>query len=328
MNGLPMGSAGIDHADIERGGGRARRGRHLWGYPVVAWVLFAGGLAFSLGAVGVASANGPDLTGELATVLPPVAPSEAALAQRSQADAVAAEAPDAPTTTTVPATAEATTTIPPGAAPTTAAPAPSGVGSGVAGGSTAIPASAATPSGATSPGASTGAGPSAAPATPATTPPAAAPSPFGPGVNLVGRDVTPGRYVASEAAGCYWARLAGTSGRIEDILTNDNMDGQVVVDILPSDVAFDSERCGTWTPYAPGTAPVSSFGDGIWVAGEQIAAGTYEAVPDTPCYWARNADAAGDSIIANDNAAVYGAVVSIAAGEVFKSSGCGTWQAV
>jgi hypothetical protein len=133
--------------------------------------------------------------------------------------------------------------------------------------------------------------------------------------------------MAAASRGCYWARLSGTSGDLDDILANDNIDGPVVIDILDTDVAFESSRCGRWVPYQPPASPASTFGDGTYVVGEQIAAGTYQAAPVGSCYWARNSDATGDSILANDN--VEGsAVVTIGAGEVFESSRCGTWQPI
>ena len=64
------------------------------------------------------------------------------------------------------------------------------------------------------------------------------------GINLVGVDVQPGTY-RSENGDCYWARLSGTGGSLDDIIANSN--GATVVTIDPSDRAFESRRCAPWT---------------------------------------------------------------------------------
>ncbi|WP_123353515.1 hypothetical protein [Frigoribacterium sp. PhB160] len=70
---------------------------------------------------------------------------------------------------------------------------------------------------------------------------------FGSGVHLVGTDIQPGQYRNTGSDDCYWARLRGTSGDFSDLIANDLPSGPAVVSILPGDVAFSSERCGTWT---------------------------------------------------------------------------------
>lgn len=73
-------------------------------------------------------------------------------------------------------------------------------------------------------------------------------SSFGNGYWKVGGDVQPGTYRTTTASSCYWARLSGFGGELDDILDNDNADGtDVVVQILPGDYGFESSRCGTWT---------------------------------------------------------------------------------
>lgn len=76
---------------------------------------------------------------------------------------------------------------------------------------------------------------------------------FADGTWLVGRDIQPGTYQAQPPAGsgCYWERLSGLSGTLDDIIANDfGSSGQVVVTILATDVAFNSNGCGTWTKAA------------------------------------------------------------------------------
>lgn len=67
----------------------------------------------------------------------------------------------------------------------------------------------------------------------------------GSGVYMVGEDIEPGTY-RSDGDSCYWARLAGFSGSLDDIIANDNVSGTAYVTIDPSDVAFESNRCGDW----------------------------------------------------------------------------------
>lgn len=85
-------------------------------------------------------------------------------------------------------------------------------------------------------------------AAPTTEAPAGPQTTFGPGTWKVGTDIAPGTYKATGEL-CYWARLSGFSGQLEDIIANGNgTGGQIVVTIAESDVAFTSERCGQWTP--------------------------------------------------------------------------------
>lgn len=71
---------------------------------------------------------------------------------------------------------------------------------------------------------------------------------FGEGTYLVGSDIQPGTYRSSEGDHCYWTRLSGTGGTLDEIIANDIATGPTVVTIGPGDFAFDSYGCGTWTP--------------------------------------------------------------------------------
>lgn len=152
---------------------------------------------------------------------------------------------------------------------------------------------------------------------------------FGGGTQLVGTDVAPGIYVAADLDFCYWERLSGVSGSFDDIITNDNATGQAVVEIRPTDAAFNSQRCGRWELYAPPTAPTDSFGPGDWIVGEQIEPGRYRAESGSFCYWERASGLSHDfaEIIANDLVSDGTAVVEISPGDRrFSSNGCGTWR--
>lgn len=78
---------------------------------------------------------------------------------------------------------------------------------------------------------------------------------FGAGTHVVGEDVAPGTYRSSGVdRDCYWERLSGTGGEIEEVISNDIAPNPAVVTIEASDVAFHSgEGCETW--YLDGTVP-------------------------------------------------------------------------
>ncbi|SDC56361.1 hypothetical protein [Rhodococcus tukisamuensis] len=106
----------------------------------------------------------------------------------------------------------------------------------------------------------------------------------GEGTYLVGAELAPGQYTASgqvdDYMGCYWKRLSGTTGEIDDIIASDYTHSEkVIVTVLPSDYAFESEYCGTWTrigdiPVAPGpdltSAAIGSAVVGSAVVGSAV----------------------------------------------------------
>jgi ribosomal protein L29 len=63
----------------------------------------------------------------------------------------------------------------------------------------------------------------------------------GTGTFVVGQDIEPGTYRAAASPGCYWARLKSLD--TSNIIDNQNADGPVVVEILPSDKAFETDGC-------------------------------------------------------------------------------------
>jgi hypothetical protein len=74
----------------------------------------------------------------------------------------------------------------------------------------------------------------------------------GDGTWMIPSDVKPGNYkatVPSKSYGCYWARLSGTSGELNDIIANgtETAGTPVLVTIGASDKAFKTSRCGAWT---------------------------------------------------------------------------------
>ncbi|MFE2279557.1 hypothetical protein ACFXAE_20435 [Streptomyces sp. NPDC059454] len=79
--------------------------------------------------------------------------------------------------------------------------------------------------------------------------------------------------------------------------------------------------------------PAAGFsGDGEYLVGEDIKAGTYKTagpVDEFDCYWERAKDASGefDSIITNNNLSGQGRV-TLKSGEYFKTNGCQEWKRV
>jgi hypothetical protein len=73
-------------------------------------------------------------------------------------------------------------------------------------------------------------------------------APFGDGTYVVGVDIIPGTWQAPGGDGCYWARLAGFGGGIEDIVSNDLPNGAAVVTIAATDAGFKTANCGDWSP--------------------------------------------------------------------------------
>ena len=67
---------------------------------------------------------------------------------------------------------------------------------------------------------------------------------MGDGLWRVGVDIAPGVYRVEADDGCYWARVSDFSG--SEIISNANPVGPTVVTIDPTDVGFQSQRCGTW----------------------------------------------------------------------------------
>jgi hypothetical protein len=70
---------------------------------------------------------------------------------------------------------------------------------------------------------------------------------FGDGTYRVGIDIQPGTYRSTGGSSCYWVRLGNLDGDFDAINANDNADGQAYVEILPTDVAFSTDDCGTWS---------------------------------------------------------------------------------
>ena len=160
-------------------------------------------------------------------------------------------------------------------------------------------------------------------------------STFGNGTHLVGTDIQPGTYraEASRFGGCYWSRLSGLGGDLDDIIANEIVqEGSAIVTIEATDRAFESTGCGRWQRVSSTGRSASTFGNGTHLVGADIQPGTYRAqATGSGCYWSRLSGLGGDldDIIANEIVQEGSAIVTIEATDrAFNSNGCGQWQRV
>lgn len=162
------------------------------------------------------------------------------------------------------------------------------------------------------------------------------------GTWFVGSEVIPGTYIAFPESSCYWERLSGSGGTLEEIEANDNIALQGLVTIKKSDYAF-STTCEGWYAVEDYIAlfdqgigktmeELNGFipGDGQYIVGYDILPGTYRSKGNDGCYIARLGGFSGelDEIISND----FGngnMLVTIKSGdEGFETSGCYEWNRV
>lgn len=156
------------------------------------------------------------------------------------------------------------------------------------------------------------------------------PGGFGDGTYTVGEDIDPGIYRSTaQDPFCYWARLSGLGGEIDDIIANGSNAPEIVL-IGSDDVAFETQGCGPWVDVEETfpDEPATSFEDGTYVVGEHIEPGSYQAEDDDDgdfCYWARLSDFEHgvDGIPEHGTEA---ATIEIQSDDVgFTTFGCGTW---
>lgn len=155
---------------------------------------------------------------------------------------------------------------------------------------------------------------------------------FTDGTFQVGIDIQPGTYrTRIGSQGCYYARLKGFSGSLDDILANNNTDDPAIVTILPTDKGFESQNCGTWTKdLSQITTSMTTFPDGMYLVGVDIKPGSYKSSGNQGCYYARLSNFTGSlySIIANNNTDNPAIVTISASDKGFQSTRCGTWTRI
>lgn len=158
---------------------------------------------------------------------------------------------------------------------------------------------------------------------------------FGDGMFLVGVDVQPGTYRNSDSSrGCYWERLSGFGGSLDEIIANEFTYSRDIVTIAASDLGFSSSRCGIWTSdLSPVTSSLTSdFGDGTYLVGIDIAPGVWRNSDSSAgCYWERLKGFSG-SVLKDviDNEFTYSEqIVTISPSDKgFSASRCGVWTRV
>lgn len=156
---------------------------------------------------------------------------------------------------------------------------------------------------------------------------------FGPGTYFV---KSAGRYFTDPYYGCYWERLSGLGGTLDEIIANNFVGydaGQQIVDIRSTDYAFSTDAdCGTWYS-TPRRGLQANITPGMWLVGSQVTPGLYVSNVNYGCYWERlrNFDGTLSAIIDNDFVDTPGVrYIQVSAGDVgFQTDGdCGTWTRV
>lgn len=155
---------------------------------------------------------------------------------------------------------------------------------------------------------------------------------FSDGTYIVGTEIKPGTYrTRKNSSNCYYERLSGFGGTLDEILSNDNSSHPVVITIKPTDKGFSSRGCGDWTDdLSQITSSKTEFGDGILIVNTDILPGTYRNSGGSSCYYARLSGFSGElnEIIANDNVKTTAIVTISASDKGFHSSGCGNWKKI
>jgi hypothetical protein len=135
--------------------------------------------------------------------------------------------------------------------------------------------------------------------------------------------------------GCYWERLRGYSGGVDDIIANNfSNSGPRYVEVKPGDVGFHTSGCLPWVQVGGpfdrtiGADAAGHWNDGDYRVGTDIPLGTYQA-SGANCYWERLNGFGGESSNIIANSFGPGGIVTIAPGDVgFSTSGCGGWTKI
>lgn len=156
---------------------------------------------------------------------------------------------------------------------------------------------------------------------------------FGGGVWTVPGEVPAGLYRnSSSASGCYWARLSGFGGELDDILDNEFTFDRDIVEITGNEKGFETSRCGTWSnDLSPRKSPGSKMGSGAYLVGYEVRPGLWRNSNSSDgCYWERTSgftNALGE--IHANNFTFDIQVVEIKNTDVgFTSNDCGMWTKI
>jgi hypothetical protein len=159
---------------------------------------------------------------------------------------------------------------------------------------------------------------------------------FGDGKYLVGIGIVPGRYYSDPSADCGWIRKSTFPPSPGDDIASGgpSFDAeQWIVDILPSDVTFESYYCGTWSQTPATNLDSGVIKPGVWEVRTQIPQGRYRALAGAGCSWQRlrHFEGTPGGVIESGSTPQPGHVaVSIRSTDVgfFASEACGTWTRV
>ena len=127
---------------------------------------------------------------------------------------------------------------------------------------------------------------------------------------------------------CYWARLKSGRGPVNGLVVNNFAVGPAIVTIEPTDAVFQSQQCGRWSLVPQTGIPATSFGDGTWAVGIDIAPGTYHASGGVGCSWERlSAFGAGTTGVIGEPTRPTGPTTATIAptDKGFSASHCGKW---
>jgi hypothetical protein len=159
---------------------------------------------------------------------------------------------------------------------------------------------------------------------------------FGNGTWRVGADIPPGRYrMISDGSSCYWARLSGFGGTLEEIIANNFSYDTQIVDIEADDKGFESSSCNLWSSDLTPRRPDPSArwrSDGHLLVRREISPGTWRNSGLTGwCYWERLDGFSGTiwDIIANDFTNTT-SIVTIDSSDTgfYADPHCGTWSKI
>ena len=153
------------------------------------------------------------------------------------------------------------------------------------------------------------------------------------GTYKVGSKLKPGLYKATGSGNsCYWERLNGFSGSLDDINSNYIGTANTYVRITSYDEGFKTSRCGSWKQVSNSGAKATTIKkNGTYRVGIDIKPGLYKGTSSDSCYWETLYDFTGDlyDIIENDfsyDRYIYVDIPSDAKG--FKKNGCGTLKRI
>lgn len=168
-----------------------------------------------------------------------------------------------------------------------------------------------------------------APARSRRTPRPAAPArTFSDGTWQVGTEVRPGTYRAVADGTCTWERLGEAADGLRMVIGSAIGTGPRLLSVGKRDVAIRSSGCGRWTSeLSRVTDDRTTFGDGTFLVGQDVAAGSYVSSGTGSCTWARLSGFGGtvEQVIASAGGQGPQEVTIRASDKGFTSSGCGSW---